>query len=80
MPVKIKTDGSFAIVSNQLAICDFGQDEISCSQPIDMHIHLIKNVKGPVKKFDAGNKAPNIAMTDHILFTFPAVKAFAVKR
>ena len=56
-----------------------------------MNDHLIKNVKNPVNKFDAVNKAyavrikcktttgimPNIAMTDHILFTFPAAKAFA---
>ena len=48
-------------------------------------------MKSPVNKFDAVNKAhvdrikyktttgiiPNIAITDHILFTFPAVKAFA---
>ena len=58
-----------------------------------MDDHLIKNVKNPVNKFDAVNKAyadrikyktttgiiiiPNIAMTDHILFTFSAAKAFA---
>ena len=47
-------------------------------------------MKSPVNKFDALNKAyvdrikykttgiiPNIAMTDHILFTFTAAKAFA---
>ena len=53
--------------------------------------HLIKNVKRPVKQLDAANKAyvdrikyktatgniPNTVMTDHTLFTFPAVKAFA---
>ena len=91
MPVKIKTDGGFAIVINQLPICDFSQDVILWSQPIDMNLHLIKNVKSPVNKFDAVNKAyvdriryktatciiPNIAMTDHILYTFPAAKAFA---
>ena len=56
-----------------------------------MNLLLIKNVKSPVNKFDAINQAyvhrikykttigiiPNIAMTDHILFTFPAAKAFA---
>ena len=54
-------------------------------------IILIKNVKNPVNKLDAVSKAytdrikyktttgiiPNIAMTDHILFIFPAAKAFA---
>ena len=89
MPIKKKTDGGFAI--NQLPICDFGQDVISCSQLIDMNLHLIKNVDSPVNKFDAVYNAyvdrikykttigiiPNIAMTDHILFTFPAAKTFA---
>ena len=56
-----------------------------------MDQHSIKNVKNPVNKYDAVNKAyvdrikyktttgiiPNIAMTDHILFTFLAAKAFA---
>ena len=56
-----------------------------------MNLNLVKNVKSPVSKFDAVNKAyvdrikyktttviiPNIAMIDHILFTFPAAKAFA---
>ena len=56
-----------------------------------MDDHLIKNVKNPVNKFDAVNKAyadlikykttigiiPNITMTDYILFTFAAAKAFA---
>ena len=91
MPVKIKTDGDFAILINQLPIYDFSQDLISCSQPNDMDDHLIKNVKNAVNKFDEVNKAyadrlkyqtttgiiPNIAMTDHILFEFPAAKAFA---
>ena len=83
VPVKIKTDGGFAILINQLTICDFGQDVVSCSQPIDMNLHLIKNVKSPVNKLDAVNKAyveriehiiatgiiSNIVMTDHILFS-----------
>ena len=76
---------------DQLPICDFGQDVISCSQPIVVDLHLIRNVKSPINKLDPVNKAyvdhikyktttgiiPNIAMTDHILFTFPAAKAFA---
>ena len=53
-----------------------------------MNQHSIKNLKSPVKKFDAFNKAytdrmkyksatgtiPNTIMTDHTLFTFPATK------
>ena len=91
MPVKIKTDGVFAILINQLSICDFGQDVILCSQLIDMDLHFIKNVKISVNKLDAVNKAyadrikyrtatgniPNTVMTDHTLFVFPAAKAFA---
>ena len=57
VPIKIKTDGDFVIVINQLRICDFGQDVILCSQPIDMNLHLIKNVQSPVNGFDAVNKA-----------------------
>ena len=67
------------------------RDIILCSQPIDMNLHLIKNVKSPVNKFGAVNKAyadrikyktaigntPSTVMTDHTLFTFPAAKAFA---
>ena len=76
---------------NHLPICDFGKDVISCSQPTDMDLHLIRNVRTPVNKLDAVNKAyvdrikhktttgiiHNIAITDHVLFTFPAAKAFA---
>ena len=76
---------------NQLPICDFGQDVILCSQPIDMNLHLLKNVKSPVNKFDAVSKAyadrikyktasghiPNTVLTDHILFIFPIAKPFA---
>ena len=90
MPIKIKTYGGFTILINKLLICDFSQDVISCSQLIDMNLHLIKNVKSLVNKFDAVNKVyvdrikykttigiiPNIAITDHILFTFTAAKAF----
>ena len=36
--VKIKTDGGFAILINQLPICGFSQDLISCCQPIDWMI------------------------------------------
>ena len=51
--IKIKTDGGFAILINHLPICDFSQDVISCSQPIDMDQHSIKNEKRPVNKLDA---------------------------
>ena len=94
VPVKIKIDGGFAILINQLPICDFSQDLISCSQSIDMSHHLNKNVKSPINNFDAVNKAyvdcvkyktatgiiPNIVMTDHTLFTFPTAKAFATRK
>ena len=50
MPVKIKTDVDFAILIKELPVCVFGQDEILCSQPIDMDQHSIKNVKSPVNK------------------------------
>ena len=53
VPFKIKTDGSLAILVNQLPICDFSKDVKSCSQPMHMDLHLIKNVKNPVNKFDA---------------------------
>ena len=59
-----------------------------------MDQHSIKNVKNPVDRLDAVNKAyadrinyktvtgniPNTVMTDHIHFTFPAAKAFASKK
>ena len=91
MPIKIKTDVGLAILINELPICDFDRDEILCSRPIDMDHHSIKNVKNPVNKLDSVNKAyadrikyksaigviRNTVMTDHILFTFPAAKAFA---
>ena len=57
MSVKIKTDVGFAILFDELSICVFGLDEILCSQSIDMEQHSIKNVKSPVNKFDAVNKA-----------------------
>ena len=87
----MKTDVRFAVSIDDLPIWDFGQNVISCTQPINMDLHLIRNVKSPVNKLDAVNKAyvdrikyklttgiiPNIGMTVHILFTFPAAKAFA---
>ena len=57
VPVKIKTDEGFAILINQLPICDFCQNVISCSQPIYMDLHFIKNVKSSVNKLDVVNKA-----------------------
>ena len=39
VPIKIKTDRGFAILINQLHICDFSHELISCSQPIDMDYH-----------------------------------------
>ena len=57
---------------------------------MDMDLHLVNNVEGPVSRFDAVSKAdvnrikyktatgiiPVTVMTDHTLFTFPAAKAF----
>ena len=91
VPIKIKTDVGFAILTNDLPICVFDQDEILCSRPIAMDQHSIKNVISAVNKLYAVNKAyadrikykiatdniPNTVKTDHTLFTFPAVKAFA---
>ena len=91
MPIKIKTDVGFVILIDELTICVFGRDEILCSQPIDMNQHSIKNVKNPMDRLDAVNKAygdrikyktasgniPNTVLRDHILFTFPPGKAFA---
>ena len=72
-------------------MCVFGRDEILCSQPIDMDQHSIKNVKNPIDRLDAVNKAYadrikyktasgnilNTVLIDHILFTFPTGQAFA---
>ena len=91
VPIKVTTDGDFLILINQQSTCDFGQDVVFCSQPTDMDLHLIKNVKCPVNKFEADNKSyadcikykittgiiPNTVMTYHKLFTFPTGKAFA---
>ena len=57
MPIKIKTDVGFAILIDELPICVFGRDEILCSQSIDMDQHSIKNVKNPIDRLDAVNKA-----------------------
>ena len=59
-----------------------------------MDLHLFKNVKSPVNRFDALNKMyadrikyktpigniPNTAMTNHTLFTVPATKAFTSRK
>ena len=59
-----------------------------------MELNSIKNVKNPVDRSDAVNKAyanrikyktasgniPNTVLTDYILFTFPIAKPFAVER
>ena len=85
-----KTDVGFAILIKELPVCVFGQDEILCSQPIEMDQHSIKNVKSPVNKFDVVNKAyvdctkfisatgtiSNTVLSDHTLFTFPDAKGF----
>ena len=90
-PVKIKADIAFAILIKELPVCVFSQDEILYSQPIDMELNSIKNVKNPVDILDAVNKTyadrikyktasgniPNTVLTDHILFTFPIAKPFA---
>ena len=39
VPVKIKTDVGFAILIKEIPVYVFGQDEILCSQPIDMDQH-----------------------------------------
>ena len=94
VPVKIKTDVGFAILIDELPIYVFGRDEILCSRPIDMDQNSIKNVKSPVNKFDAVNKAyvdrikyksatgiiTNTVLTDHTLFTFPDAKGFISRK
>ena len=57
VPIKIKIDVGFAVLIDELPICVFGRDEILCSRPIDMDKHSIKNVKNPVDRLDAVNKA-----------------------
>ena len=94
VPIKIKTDVGFGILINELPICVFSRDEILCSRPIDMDQHSLKNVKNPVERFDAVNKAyvdrvkyksftgiiPNTVLTDHTLVSFPDVKGFLSKK
>ena len=91
VPIKIKTDVGFAILIKELPVLVFGQDEILCSQSIDMDQHSIKNVKIPIGRLDAVSKTyadrikyktasgniPNTVLTDHMLLTFPTAKAFA---
>ena len=88
VPVMLNTTEGFVVSIRSHPICGFSQDLILCSQPIDMNQHLIKNVKSPVNKLDAVNKAyadrikyksatgtiPNTVMTNHTLFPFPATK------
>ena len=57
VPIKIKTDVSFSISIKELPVCVFGRNEILCSQLIDMDQHLIKNVKNPIDRLEAVNKA-----------------------
>ena len=75
-------------MANTRPIFGFSQDLILCSQAIDMSQHSVKNVKSPVNKLDAVNKAyadrikyksatgtiPNTVRTDHTLLTFPDTK------
>ena len=42
IPIKTKIDGGLIILINQLPMCEFSQDVILFSQPIDMNLHLIK--------------------------------------
>ena len=57
VPVNKKIDGGFLIFINHQLTRDIGQDVILCSQPIDMDLHLKKNVKSPINNFDAVSKA-----------------------
>ena len=91
VPIKIKTDVGFAILIKELPVCVFGQDEILC---IDMDQHSIKNMKNPIDRLVAVNKAyadrikyktisgniPNTVLTGHILFIFPTGKLLPVER
>ena len=93
-PIKITTDVGFGILINEQPICVFSRDEILCSRPIDMEQHSIKNVKNPVERFDASNKAnvdrvkyksftgviPNTVLTDHTLVSIPYAKGFLNKK
>ena len=90
VPIKTKTDGGFIILIDHIPVCVYDQDVILCSQSVDMNLNLIKNLKSPVNRFDAVNKAytdrikyktaicsiPNTVMTYRTLLTFPTAKAF----
>ena len=94
VPIKIKTYVGFGILINETPICVFSRDEILCSRPINMDQHSIKNVKNPVERFEAVNKAyvdrvkyksftgiiPNNVLTDTHSSYFPMRKVFKVKR
>ena len=43
VPIKIKTDGGFSILIDEIPICVFNRDEIVCCRLIDMDQHSIKN-------------------------------------
>ena len=57
VPIKLKTDVGFGILIDELPICVFSRDEVLCSRTINMDQHSSKNVKNPVERFDAVNKA-----------------------
>ena len=75
---------------DQLPVCDYDQDSILYSQCVDTNLHLITNLKSPVNRFHAVNKAytdrikyktavgniSNTVMTYHTLLPFPTAKAF----
>ena len=89
-PVKIKADVAIAILIKELSVCVFSQDEIFYSQPIDMELNSIKNVKNPVDRLDAVNKAyserikyktasgniPNTVLTDHNILHISHCESF----
>ena len=56
-PIKLITNAGFVNLVYYFSICGLSQDLILCSQPIDMNQHSIKNMKSPVNKFGAVNKA-----------------------
>ena len=94
VPVKIKTDVGFAILTDVLPTCVFGLDDILCNRPIDMDQHSIKNVKNPTDRLNVVNKThadrikyktatgkiPNTVFADHTLCTFPLQKLLQVER
>ena len=90
VPIKIETDEGFIIFINQLPVCDIGQRCNIMQSPIDMNLHLIKNVKSPVNKLNTLNKSyadrikcktafgniPNFVMTEHTLFPISRCESF----